>query len=285
MILVKRYPHEQLPAVTSKTLRTLIVDDESLARRGLLHRLKNVTDIEVVGEAQNGREALQQIKDLKPDLVFLDIQMPGIGGFEVVKALDPDNMPIILFLTAYDEFAVQAFEVNALDYILKPIDEDRLHQALDKVRKQLHQKRALAHKQQLLELVNSMSGKSFSSFDEIEGNEEGNLVAKEPPRLAIRDGGHTTWVEHKDIEWIDAAGDYMCVHAGGTTHIMRKTMKELERELDDSILQRIHRSTIVNIKHVKEMESHINGEYFLTLQSGHRVKLSRTYKSKLALFN
>lgn len=285
MILVKRYPHEQLPAVTSKTLRTLIVDDESLARRGLLHRLRNVTDIEVVGEAQNGREALQLIKDLKPDLVFLDIQMPGIGGFEVVKALDPSNMPIILFLTAYDEFAVQAFEVNALDYILKPIDEDRLHQALEKVRNQLHQKRALEHKQQLLKLVSSMSGKSFSSFDEIEGNEDGNLIAQEPPRLAIRDGGHTTWVEHKDIEWIDAAGDYMCVHAGGTTHIMRITMKELERELDDSILQRIHRSTIVNIKHVKEMESHINGEYFLTLKSGHRVKLSRTYKNKLALFN
>ena len=271
--------------MTSKTLRTLLVDDESLARRGLLHRLRNVPDIEVVGEAQNGREALQQIEDLKPDLVFLDIQMPGIGGFEVVQALDPKTMPIILFLTAYDEYAVQAFEANALDYILKPIDENRLHQVLDKVRNQLNQKRALEHKRHLLELVNSMSGKSFSSFEEIEGNEDGGLVAKDPSRLAIRDGGHTTWVEQKDIERIDAAGDYMCVHAGGTTHIMRITMKELERELDNSILQRIHRSTIVNIKHVKEMESHINGEYFLTLRSGHRVKLSRTYKSKLKLFN
>lgn len=271
--------------MTAKTLRTLIVDDESLARRGLLHRLKSVADIEVVGEAKNGREALQQIEDLKPDLVFLDIQMPGLGGFEVVKNLNPETMPIILFLTAYDEYAVQAFEVNALDYILKPIDEDRLHQVLSKVRQQIDQKRAQEHKRLLLELVSNMSGKSFRSFAEIEDNEDGKLVAKEPSRLAIRDGGHTTWVDQKDIEWIDAAGDYMCVHVDGTTHIMRKTMKELERELDESILQRIHRSTIVNIKHVKEMESHINGEYFLTLESGHRVKLSRTYKAKLRLFN
>ncbi len=129
-----------------------------------------------------------------------------------------------------------------------------------------------------------MSGKSFSSFAEIEDNQDGDLVVNEPSRLEIRDGGHTTWVEQKDIEWIDAAGDYMCVHAQGTTHIMRKTMKELENELDDSLLQRIHRSTIVNIKYVKEMESHINGEYFLTLESGHRIKLSRTYKDKLKLF-
>ena len=271
--------------MTSKTLRTLIVDDESLARRGLLHRLKSMADIEVVGEAQNGREALQQIEDLNPDLVFLDIQMPGLGGFDVVRKLDPETMPIVLFLTAYDEYAVQAFEVNALDYILKPIDEDRLTQVLNKVRRRLEQKRAQKHKHLLLKLVSNLSGKSFSSFAEVEDNEPGNLVAKEPSRLSIRDGGHTTWVDQKDIEWIDAAGDYMCVHANGTTHIMRKTMKELERELDDNILQRIHRSTIVNIKHVTEMESHINGEYFLTLQSGHRVKLSRTYKNKLKLFN
>lgn len=276
--------HEHISALTTKMLKTLIVDDESLARRGLAHRLKSIADIEIVGEAKNGREALTQIEELKPDLVFLDIQMPGLGGFEVVQSLDINTMPIILFLTAYDEFAVQAFEVNALDYILKPIDEERLHQVLNKVRKQLDQKRALVHKQQLLKIVSDMSGKSFSSFAEIEDNTDGNLVAKPPSRLAIRDGGHTTWVEQKDIEWIDAAGDYMCVHADGVTHIMRKTMKELESELDDAILHRIHRSTIVNIKYVKEMESHINGEYFLTLASGHRVKLSRTYKSKLKLF-
>ena len=265
-------------------LKTLIVDDESLARRGLAHRLKNIPDIEIVGEAQNGREALKLIGEKSPDLVFLDIQMPGLSGFEVLQQLNVETMPVILFLTAYDEYAVQAFEANALDYILKPIDEERLHQVLDKVRGNLRQKRALEHKRALLDLVSQISGESISSFSDLEEKSIADLVHKEPSRLAIRDGGHTTWVDQQDIEWIDAAGDYMCVQANGTTYIMRKTMKELEKELDPDILQRIHRSTIVNIKQVREMESHINGEYFLTLGSGHRVKLSRTYKDKLKLF-
>jgi len=273
-----------LAAGNQHILKTLIVDDESLARRGLTHRLKNIADIEIVGEAQNGREALKLIREKAPDLVFLDIQMPGINGFEVVQQLDVESMPIILFLTAYDEYAVHAFEVNALDYILKPIDEERLHQVLEKVRSNLSEKRALKQKRLLLELVSQISGETISSFAELEEKDIAGLTKKEPSRLAIRDGGRTTWVNQDDIEWIDAAGDYMCVQALGTTYIMRKTMKELEQELDESILQRIHRSTIVNVKLVREMESHINGEYFLTLDSGHRVKLSRTYKDKLKFF-
>ena len=265
-------------------LKTLIVDDESLARRGLAHRLKNITDVEIVGEAKNGREALKFIKEKSPDLVFLDIQMPGLSGFEVVQQLDVETMPIILFLTAYDEFAVKAFEANALDYILKPIDEERLHQALEKVHANLSQKRALKQKLLVLELASQISGETINSFAELDEKNVSSLAPKEPSRLAIRDGGRTTWVNQDDIEWIDAAGDYMCVQAQGTTYIMRKTMKELEHELDESILQRIHRSTIVNVSLVREMESHINGEYFLTLESGHRVKLSRTYKDKLKLF-
>ncbi len=270
--------------MAAKTLKTLIVDDESLARRGLVHRLKNIADIEIVGEARNGREALKLINELNPDLVFLDIQMPGVNGFEVVQQLDIKRMPVILFLTAYDEYAVKAFEVNALDYILKPINEDRLYQALEKVRTSLKEKRALKHKRLLLKLVRDISGENISSFEALKDKDASDLVPTEPSRLAIRDGGRTTWVDQKDVEWIDAAGDYMCVQSHGVTHIMRKTMKELERELDGRILQRIHRSTIVNIKQVREMESHINGEYFLTLDSGHRVKLSRTYKNKLKLF-
>jgi two-component system LytT family response regulator len=273
-----------LAASKQQILKTLIVDDESLARRGLAHRLKGIADIEIIGEARNGREALQLISEKKPDLVFLDIQMPGVSGFEVVQQLDINTMPIILFLTAYDEYAVRAFEVNALDYILKPIDEERLHQVLEKVRTNLRQKRAIKHKRLLLKLVSDISGESISSFEELQEKDVSDLVQKEPSRLAIRDSGRTTWVNQDDIEWIDAAGDYMCVQALGVTYIMRKTMKELENELDETILQRIHRSTIVNVKQVREMESHINGEYFLTLESGHRVKLSRTYKDKLKLF-
>jgi two-component system LytT family response regulator len=273
-----------LTASKQKVLTTLIVDDESLARRGLKHRLKDIVDIEVIGEARNGREALDLIAEKSPDLVFLDIQMPGVSGFDVVKQLDVKTMPIILFLTAYDEYAVQAFEVNALDYILKPIDEERLHQVLEKVRADIKQKQALKHKRLVLKLASDISGETISSFEDLENKDVNALIQKEPSRLAIRDGGRTTWVNQDEIEWIDAAGDYMCVQAGGTTYIMRKTMKELEQELDDKILQRIHRSTIVNVKMVREMESHINGEYFLTLDSGHRVKLSRTYKEKLKLF-
>ncbi len=276
---------ETLTTNRQRILKTLIVDDESLARRGLAHRLKSVADIEVVGEARNGREALKLIGEKQPDLVFLDIQMPGVSGFEVVRQLDVNTMPVILFLTAYDEYAVRAFEVNALDYILKPIDEDRLQLVLEKVRTNLSQKRALKHKRLLLKLVSDISGKSIQNFNDLKKEDIVGLAPKEPSRLAIKDGGHTTWVEQMDIEWIDAAGDYMCVQAQGVTYIMRKTMKELETELDGDILQRIHRSTIVNISQVKEMESHINGEYFLTLESGHRVKLSRTYKDKLKLFN
>ena len=273
-----------LAASKQKNLKTLIVDDESLARRGLIHRLKNIADIEIVGEARNGREALDLIAEKKPDLVFLDIQMPGISGFEVVQQLDIETMPVILFLTAYDEFAVRAFEVNALDYILKPVDEERLHQVLSKVRANLSQKRALKHKRMLLKLASDISGETINSFEELEAKDVSDLAPKEPSRLAIKDAGRTTWVNQDDIEWIDAAGDYMCVQALGVTYIMRKTMKQLEKELDGSILQRIHRSTIVNVRQVREMESHINGEYFLTLGSGHRVKLSRTYKDKLKLF-
>jgi two-component system LytT family response regulator len=273
-----------LVANKQQILKTLIVDDESLARRGLVHRLRHIADIEIVGEARNGREALDLISEKKPDLVFLDIQMPGISGFDVVQQLDIETMPVILFLTAYDEYAVRAFEVNALDYILKPIDEERLNQVLDKVRDNLSQKRALKQKRLLLNLVSKISGETISSFEDLQKKDVTDLVPKEPLRLAIRDGGKTTWVVQDDIEWIDAAGDYMCVQALGVTYIMRKTMKELENELDETILQRIHRSTIVNVRRVKEMESHINGEYFLTLDSGHRVKLSRTYKDKLKLF-
>jgi two-component system LytT family response regulator len=273
-----------MPKGPSTTFKTLIVDDESLARRGLKHRLANIEDISVVGEARNGREALDMIDELRPDLVFLDIQMPGLGGFDVVQQLKADNMPVILFLTAYDEYAVKAFEVNALDYILKPIDEERLNQVLEKVRANFRQKRALEHKQLLLKLVSDISGEPISSFADLEHAGVSALKTREPARLAIRDAGKTTWINQADIEWIDAAGDYMCVQAKGVTYIMRKTMKELEKELDGRILQRIHRSTIVNVAQVREMESHINGEYFLTLDSGHRVKLSRTYKDKLKLF-
>jgi two-component system LytT family response regulator len=269
----------------SDTLKAIIVDDEALARRGLKHRLSQVADIEVVAEARNGREALNLIADLDPDLVFLDIQMPGMDGFDVIRELPVDKLPAVVFVTAFDDYAIQAFEANALDYLLKPIEDDRLADAVNRVRETREQRRAMQHKAALLKLVGNITGEDISSMEELGRRGVANLKKKEPARLAIKDAGKTTWIPQEQIEWIDAAGDYMCVHAEGETHIMRMTMKQLEQELDPEILQRIHRSTIVNVKQVREMRAHINGEYFLTLNCGHTIKLSRTYKDKLKLFS
>lgn len=264
-------------------LKTLIVDDEALARRGLKHRLQQAGDVLIIGEAKNGREALAMIREHQPDLVFLDIQMPGMSGFDVVRELGSGEVPAIVFVTAFDEFAIKAFEANAVDYILKPIEDARLQAALQRVRERHSARRARKDRLSLLKLVSEIAGTAITSLEDI-SSKGIKALKKEPSRLAIKDAGKTTWVLQEDIEWIDAAGDYMCVHVGGQTLIMRKTMKELDQELDTTILQRIHRSTIVNVKQVKEMQSHINGEYFLTLKSGNVVKLSRTYKDKLRLF-
>jgi two-component system LytT family response regulator len=266
-------------------LKTIIVDDEALARRGLKLRLARRNDIEVTAEARNGREALLLIREHQPDLVFLDIQMPGMDGFDVLRALQPDEMPAIVFVTAFDSYAIQAFEAHALDYLLKPIEDERLADALDRVKTNLKQRQALKHRKSLLKLVGDITGEPVHSMEELNAKGLENLKKKEVPKLAIKDGSHTTWIPQDKIEWIDAAGDYMCVHSGGDTHIMRMTMKNLENSLDSDYLQRVHRSTIVNIHQVKAMQAHINGEYFLTLTCGHTVKMSRTYKDKLKFFS
>jgi two-component system LytT family response regulator len=268
----------------AQVLKTIVVDDEPLARRGLKLRLKGIDDVEVIAEAKNGREALELVRKLDPDLLFLDIQMPGMDGFDVLRSLEADEMPAIVFVTAFDDYAIKAFEANALDYLLKPIEDKRLSDALDRVRDNLDQRHALRHRKSLLKLVGDITGEPVGSMEELSAKDVASLKKKEVPRLAIKDGGHTTWIPQDQIEWIDAAGDYMCVHSGGETHIMRMTMKMLEDSLDPDYLQRIHRSTIVNVDQVKEMRAHINGEYFLTLKGGHVVKLSRTYKDKLKLF-
>jgi two-component system LytT family response regulator len=266
-------------------LKTIIVDDEVLARRGLRHRLADIPDLDIIAEARNGREALELIEEFNPDLVFLDIQMPGMDGFDVLRALPDDAMPAIVFVTAFDDYAIKAFEANALDYLLKPIEDDRLAEALNRVRQTHAEKRAVEHKASLLRLLGQITGQPVRNMKELTARGVDRIKKKDKPRLAIRDGGRTIWVPQQDIEWIDAAGDYMCVHARGETHIMRTTMKKLESELDPEILQRIHRSTIVNIHKVTEMRAHINGEYFLTLEGGHRIKLSRSYKDKLSHFS
>ena len=260
-------------------LKALIVDDEELARRGLEIRLQNFADVEICGQSRNGREALVAAKEQSPDLMFLDVQMPGMDGFEVLRRLSGADMPVVIFVTAYDEFALQAFDANALDYLLKPINDDRLAEAIDRARKSLDDKIAQEHRGKLLKFICEMTGKELT----LEGAlaEAADKSASWPERLAIRDGTETNCVDIAAIDWIDAAGDYMCVHADGDTYVLRGTMKRLEELLDPSIFVRVHRSAIVNRHRVTSMRSHRNGEYFLQLGEHKELKLSRKYKGNL----
>jgi two-component system LytT family response regulator len=265
-----------------QTIRTIIVDDESLARSGLRIRLEQFPQIAVLQCCQNGKEALAAIAEHAPDLIFLDIQMPEMSGFDVVERLQQDNMPMVIFVTAYNAFAVDAFTANAVDYLLKPIEDERLQQALEKVTEQVAHKQEAIEKQKLLDMVISLTGKSHSAISEL--LESGVEKSQYSDRLAIKDGSSTTFVPVKEIDWVDAAGDYMCVHVGGHTHIMRTTMKELESQLDPNVFQRVHRSTIVNLHRVEKVSSHINGEFHLTLACGSSLKMSRSYKDKVKHF-
>jgi two-component system LytT family response regulator len=264
-------------------LRTIVVDDESLARRGLKLRLQQLDDVDVVAECRNGREALAAIAELAPDLVFLDIQMPGMDGLDVVREIQPDDMPLIVFVTAFDQYAVQAFDLHAVDYVLKPVEEERLAQAVIRARTLLADRDSSRDKARLLGLVRTMTGKSEDDIAAMLESPETPERARGgyPAKLVIRDGGSTTLVLAGSVDWVDAAGDYMCVHAGGETHIMRVTMKTLEAQLDPRVFARIHRSTIVNTDRVVKVSSHMNGEYFLSLDCGARLKMSRSYRQRI----
>jgi two-component system LytT family response regulator len=263
-------------------LSAIIVDDESLARKGLNLRLAEIEGIEVIGECANGREALNSAVELRPDVIFLDIQMPGMSGFDVVSKLQQDEMPLIIFVTAYDEYAIEAFDVQAVDYLLKPIDVDRLKEAVARARSHKEMDGVVTDKQRLLELIISITGKSENSITQLLKDHTG--VKSYPEKIAIKDGGETTLVQTADIDWVDAAGDYMCIHANNQTHIMRITMKELEAQLDPANFQRVHRSTIVNLDRVNKVCSHMNGEFHLILNNGSSIKMSRSYKEKVKHF-
>ena len=270
--------HGQLPRM-NKTLTAIIVDDESLARRGLSLRLQHIPQVDVVAECVNGSEALSAIAEHSPDLVFLDIQMPGIDGFEVVGRLQADNMPMVIFVTAFDEYAVDAFNVHAVDYVLKPIDDDRLHEAIQRAVAHRENEESLRTKEKLMELMMGMTGASANSIEQMaEGAEPARTW---PEKITIKDGSDIQFIRVADIEWVDAAGDYMCIHAGGKTHIMRITMKQLEGMLDPDRFLRIHRSTIVNATGITGAQTLNNGEYLLTLEGGGQLKVSRSYRDRI----
>lgn len=260
-------------------IKALIVDDEELARRGLELRLQQFSDIEICGQSRNGREALIDFREQSPDVMFLDVQMPGMNGFDVLQKLAGSDMPVVIFVTAYDEFALKAFEANALDYLLKPINDERLAEAIERARQALGDRSADEQRDKLLKLVCELTGRELtleSALTEASGD-----AKVFPKRLAIRDGAETACVDVEQIDWVDAAGDYMCVHAAGNTYVLRGTMKHLEEVLNPEMFVRVHRSAIVNRHRVTSMRPHRNGEYFLQLGSDTELKLSRKYKGSL----
>lgn len=267
--------------MSNRPIRAIIVDDEELARRGIEIRLREHTDIEVAAQCSNGREALAALVEHKPDLMFLDIQMPGLSGFEVLARVPHESLPMVVFVTAFDRYALDAFEAHALDYLLKPINEERFRQALDRVREQWEQRRALVQREKLMHLLAATRG--TAAFDEETLRQQLDDAGQQryAEILPIRDDNDTVRLHVSTIDWIDAAGDYMCVHAEGRTYVLRETMKSLAAILDPKIFQRVHRSTIVNVKRVRRLRPHTNGEYFLTLEDGQEIKLSRSYRDRV----
>ncbi|MCF7220616.1 LytR/AlgR family response regulator transcription factor [Marilutibacter chinensis] len=265
-----------------RPIRTLIVDDEPLARRGLVLRLAGHPDIEIVGECGDGAAAIAQVHRLQPELMFLDVQMPGADGFATLGQIPAAEMPLVVFVTAYDHYAIQAFEASAVDYLLKPVDERRLEQSLERVRQAREHRAALGHCSQLLELLGGLSGRPPLELDEALQPDALEQLQRDE-RLSVRDGGRVVRVPLHSIRWIDAAGDYMCIHTDDDTLVLRATMRELERQLDPRRFPRIHRSTIVNARRVIETRPHSNGESFLRLDCGQELKLSRSYRDRLQL--
>ena len=260
-------------------IRTILVDDEPLAIQGLELRLQPFDDIEIIERCANGREAIRAVRTLKPDLVFLDIQMPGFDGFSVVSGLADIDPPLFVFVTAFTQHALKAFEAQAVDYLLKPVEEDRLAATIDRVRQRLAEKQGAQGAERLKEILSEVAPEALP--DDLADTPQAGRFEK---LLNIKDRGQIFRVDVDDIERIDAAGDYMCIYTADQTLVLRETMKDLERRLDPKKFQRIHRSTIVNLDNIKSVRPHTNGECFLVLGSGTQVKVSRSYRDVVARF-
>lgn len=250
-----------------RPIRTLIVDDEPAARDGMRHLLTADPEIVLTGECANGREATAAIRDTAPDLVFLDVQMPELDGFGVLREVGVEAAPTVVFVTAFDQYALRAFDVHAIDYLLKPFTDDRFRQSLDRAKQQVRQGRLEDLSRKLAALLD---------HDEVASARERYL-----DRLVVKSGGKVTLLPVGEIEWIDAEGDYVRIHVGKTWHLLRETMKNLEDQLDSARFVRIHRSTIVNLEKVKELQPFFRGEYVVVLHNGTTLKLSRGYRDNL----
>ena len=247
-----------------KKIKVLVADDEPLARERLSGLLSQEPDIEVVGQARDGEEAVTAIHDDSPDLVFLDVQMPQMNGFDVIEAVGSDKMPLVIFVTAYDQHALKAFQVRALDYLLKPFDRERFKDALGRARKQLERDENGDLGRRLLALVKDLRRDQPKS-----------------DRLVVKSGGRLFFLRTEEIDWVEAAGNYVRLHVGPGSHLLRETMNAIEGRLDPEKFFRIHRSRIVNMERIQELQPWLNGEYAVLLRTGTRLTLSRGYREKL----
>ena len=242
-------------------IRTLIVDDEPLARERVKRFLRDEKDIEIIGECGNGGDAARAISDSEPDLVFLDIQMPEKNGFEVIRSLDPGHLPTIVFVTAYDQYALQAFDVHALDYLLKPFNRDRFQRAVGRAREQIEHQRHGDLDERLTSLIENL--KSEKKYLE---------------RLVVKSVGRVFFLKTDEIDWIEAAGNYVKLHVGRESHMIRETMNGIEGKLDPDKFVRIHRSTVVHIDRIRELHPMFSGDYAVMLRDGTELALSRNYR-------
>lgn len=264
-----------------RTCRVLIVDDEPPARRHLRRLLAGRTEIELVGEYGDGRSAVEGIEKARPDLVFLDIQMPELDGLEVVQAVGPERMPEVVFVTAYDAYALEAFAVNALDYLLKPFEDERFHQTLERALERLRQRRSEALCERLACLV---EGRHLQRKEAAMGGSfDREASARDVPlrRLVVEKGGRLFLLPVVRITWIEAEGAYVRLHTGHGTHLIRDSLKRLEKVLDGFV--RVHRSSLVNAERVTELRPLFRGEYEVVLEDGTCLKLSRGYRDRLPL--
>jgi two-component system LytT family response regulator len=247
-----------------KKIRVLVADDEPLARERLTTLLSSEPDVDIVAQARDGEDAVTAIHDHSPDLVFLDVQMPQMNGFDVIEAVGTDKMPLVIFVTAYDQHALKAFQVRALDYLLKPFDRERFTDALQRARKQIERDETGDLGRRLLALVKDLRRDQPRS-----------------DRLVVKSGGRLFFLRTDEIDWIEAAGNYVRLHVGTASHLLRETMNAIEGRLDPEKFFRIHRSRIVNMERIQELQPWLNGEYAVLLRTGTRLTLSRGYREKL----
>jgi two-component system LytT family response regulator len=266
-------------------LKTIVVDDEMLARKLMLSCLQEFPEIEVLAECTNGREAVTAVLELEPDLMFLDIRMPGLNGFEVIKKIQPELLPMVIFCTAYESYALKAFDIHAVDYIVKPLDDRRLRLAVKRALARYHEGlHTVENKALLLGAIGAITSDTIDHLPESKKTKKVSSLADPVRKITIKDRDSIKLIKIDNIAWVDAAGDYMCVHAEGETHIMRCTMKSLLEELNDPAFKRVHRSTIVNLNCIQEVIPHTKGEYFLQLENGGKIKVSRNYRTVIKTF-